>query len=152
MLARRYGEQLAWTPYDFMYAHGAAHCAILYAPLLAPRFVEIEGSVFLSDVLPVGSDREEFEHSIRAYRSNSPARLKSFVDSYNWFELPYQFTDRSSTNEEYDALAELLVDAWGARLASLYPGRRFHVRVMDATETGSEIGVGFEEVFPDQGQ
>ncbi len=106
LLERRYGEHLNWGPHDYMVAHGSARCAILYAPLFVPRFVEVEGAVFLSDVLPEGSDLKEFEHNIRAYRSDLPARLKSFVDSYNWFELPYEFTDRTSTPEEHDALAE----------------------------------------------
>ena len=56
LLARRYGEQLSLGLHDFMYAHGSPLCAIMYAPLLVPRFVEVEGAVFLSEVLPEGSD------------------------------------------------------------------------------------------------
>ena len=58
LLARRYGEQPNWGRHDFMVAHGSVYSAILYAPLLVPRFVEIEGAVFLSDVLPEGSEQK----------------------------------------------------------------------------------------------
>lgn len=148
LLARRYGEHSDWSLNDFMYEHGSAHSAILYLPLFVPRFVEVEGAVFFRDVLPEGSELEELQRNIRAYRSHSPGRLKSYVDSYNWFELRYQFADRLAKSDEYHALAELLVDAWAARLKYQYPQRRFRVRVMDAKETGSDVGVGFEEVLP----
>lgn len=51
------------------------------------------------------------------------------------------------SREEEDALAEVLVQAWRARLKDLLPDRRFVVRVMSPEEAGGTLGLGFEMVL-----
>jgi hypothetical protein len=150
LLQCRYGKGEAlyqnWDAAEFLHAFGSVPAALLHAALLVPEFIEIEGAVFLRDlgVKPAGG-MTELAEQVRQHKAASPERLKAFVDSYNWIELPYVFADRAAVDEECTALAALVVDAWRARLRDLYPHRQFGVRVIDPHETGSVIGIGFEQ-------
>ena len=149
LLTHRYAEGGArfqnWDAVEFLHAFGSAHAALLYAALFAPEFVEIEGAVFLKDFgASLQGGAEATAEMVRRARAGSPEQFKRFVDSRNWVELPYVCGNPSDTEEEYERLASLVVDAWRARLKDLYPERRFIVRVLRPEETGSVIGVGIE--------
>jgi hypothetical protein len=136
-----------WDERDFLYGYGNLGAALLLAELFVPQFIELEGSVFLArfGVQPPGGLAEVREALARA-RSRSPEGFKEYVDSHNWIEVPYLFSDLSHHDGDYEALAALIVEAWRGRLLDLFPSRRFSVRVIDPDETGSVVGVGFEEI------
>ena len=130
---------------DLVYGYGSVGQALLHSVLFVPGFVEIEGEVFL-DELRIGDGNDaKLAEEVRALRHDRQA-LDRMVQSYNWIEVAYQFRDRSCTDDEEVLLAELMAEAWRARLEHLFPDRRFVVRLIDPAETGSIIGLGFEEV------
>src|SRR5712671_3849233 len=88
----------------------------------------------------------EVAATIKRARETSTDALKRRVDSSNWVEVPYLVTDTSATSEEeIEVLAEVIAQAWRARLRDCFPDRRFTVRIFDPAETGSVIGIGFEQ-------
>ena len=89
--------------------------------------------------------RGELAERVRSRRRESAEALKAFVDSCNWLEVPHLVGQDFGAEAEISVLAELLVEAWDARLRTQYPERRFRVRVLPQSETGGAIGVGFEK-------
>src|SRR5271166_6243970 len=67
---------------------------------------------------------------VRKAREVSRDALMAYVTSFNWVELPYVFRDGSGTGNEYSRLANLVAEAWRARLQCLYPVRRLTVRTL----------------------
>lgn len=150
LLEQRYGggdrPAERWNPADFLHGFGTVSGALLYAALFVPEFVEVEGCVFLKDlgVQPPGG-REALVRRVREARAASPGVLRAFLESCNWVEIPHLFSDCVGSDEEYDALAALTVEAWRARLLDQFPDRRFVVRTISPEESGSVVGVGFVE-------
>lgn len=62
------------------------------------------------------------------------------------FEVPYLFIARALDEPDDKLLAELMGQTWKAALASTYPERKWRTRVLKPEETGSVVGVAFEEV------
>lgn len=154
LLAQRHGPGWGSEPWDrrseYLDGFGSVGGALLYSALFVPELIEVEGCVFLRDVGWKGIGWDEVAAEVRAARAESAERLKSLVDGFNWVELPYLFASRSDSDEEdeeEEALAEVLVQAWRARLKDLFPGRRFVVRVLGPKETGGTLGLGFEMVL-----
>lgn len=133
-----------WDERDFLYALGSPHAAILCSVLFVPSFIEIEGEVILKHFRAALPDAEMAE-GIRNASLVSPTAASEYVRSYNWVEIPDLFEDKSGTGEEYGTLAEMVAEAWRSRLMCCYPDQHFRVRVLNATETGSVIGVGIEQ-------
>lgn len=151
LLTRRYGPgtgAIPWEWSDYLHCFGGLEGALLYAALFVPALIEVEGCVFLKalGVKPAGG-WEEVAAGARAARAESPQRLKRYVDSFNWIELPHLFSDWDASEVEAEALAEVLAQAWRGRLKDLFPGRRFDVRVLAPEETGYALGLGFEMVL-----
>lgn len=145
-----------WDRVDYLHAFGNVRGALLYSTLFVPELIEVEGCVFLKDIgiYPPGG-WEEVAARIRVARKTSPEALKELVDSCNWVEVPYLFSDRSGSTEEDEALAQVIVQAWRARLKDRFPDRCFAVHVLDSLWTGDPgvVGVGFEELpGPERGQ
>jgi hypothetical protein len=150
LLTRRYGAStgaVPWGSADCLHCFGGSAGALLYAALFVPELVEVEGCVFLKDlgVKPAGG-WDEVAAGTRAARAESPERLRRYVDSFNWVELPHLFASRDGSDGEDELLAEVLAQAWRGRLKDLFPDRRFKVRVIPAEETGYALVLGFEMV------
>lgn len=149
-LKRHYGQgdwpPDEWEPADFLHCFGTVPGALLYAVLLVPEFIEVEGCVFLKDlgVRPPGG-WGVVARRVRQARAASPEALRAFVESCNWVEIPYLFADRAGGDEDCAALAALTVEAWRARLLDRFPGRRFEVGVIGPEESGSVVAVGSAE-------
>jgi hypothetical protein len=150
LLKVRYGPGNGTEPWDradYLHAFGNFRDALLYSTLFAPEFVEVEGCVLLKElgVQPEGG-WAEVAATIKRARETSTDALKRCVDSSNWVEVPYLVTDTSATSEEeIEVPAEVIAQAWRARLRDCFPDRRFTVRIFDPAETGSVIGIGFEQ-------
>ena len=136
-----------WTRIDFLHSAGSIPGALVYAALFAPSFVEIEGLVFLADLGPDSEDFPQIAANVRAARAKSDRDLEQLLKGYNWIEVPFLFMDRRGSEVEEATLAQVVADAWRARLKGLYPNRSFEVRVLPESETGGWVGVGFTESF-----
>jgi hypothetical protein len=107
-----------------------------------PDFLVIADRVFLDD----GFGALPFD-SLPALAP--PRTQRDAVDSYNWRDVSYVFSNTDSpSDQEIELLAHLMAEAWDARLRALFPERQFVVRVMDPSVTGDGVGVGFSEVTP----
>jgi len=139
-------DRKGWDAADFLHEYGSARAALVHAALFMPRFIKIEGEVFFEDlgVRPQGG-LDDWAERVRQLKAQSPEALALFVNSCNWLELPYLFRGSSGTEQAYRLLAHLLAEAWSTRLRSLFPDRTFRVRVIEAEETGSVTGIGFEK-------
>lgn len=149
LLETRFGRMdgaVPWSRTDLLHRHGSPGAALLYAVLFAPEFIEIEGSVFLDGLGPEAPRGwGEVARRLREDWTSAPDDFRRFINSFNWVEVPYLFAAEGS-DAEYVALAAVLTDAWHTRLLARFPQRRFNVRVLPASETGSVIGLGFEEL------
>ena len=68
------------------------------------------------------------------------------LKGYRWMEVPYLFADTASLSDEDDAmLAKMIAQAWRAALANEFPENSWVTRVLSPEETGSVVGVCFEE-------
>lgn len=147
LLAQRHGPGWGAEPWDLRseYLHGFGNVggALLYSALFVPELIEVGGHVLLRDVGHKGLAWGEVAAGVRAARAESPERLKSYVDSFNWVELPCLFSDREGSDEEAHSLAEVLAQAWRARLKDLFPDRRFVVWTKSPEETGHVVELGF---------
>jgi hypothetical protein len=135
-----------WDGADFLHCFGSVEGALLYAALFVPELIEIEGCVFLKDLgaKPAGgvaSLAEQIKHA----RTESPGTLRRFLESCNWVEVPFLFSNHSDNGDGSPTLAAVIVEVWRARLYDKYPDRRFKVRIISPEETGGWIGVGFVE-------
>jgi hypothetical protein len=125
---------------DFMHAYGKLTQALLYARLFVPEFGVVNGRVILDD-----------GYKVQCY---SKAVLESKTgdvdpDSFNFIEIGFVFGNSSDWDDDEDyILAELVAEAWRARLAMLFPDRKFIVEVIPENEIGDETSVGFREVTP----
>jgi len=144
------GVSGASTLEEFTRTYGNVRDALLYAPLFVPQFLEIDGHVFLKDFgVKIEGGWAAVEEGVRQTKALSPTALKSYVDGFNWVEVPYLFDSRSGTDDEDECLAAWIMTAWRCRLRDEYPHRNFVVRVIGSDKTGSVVGVGFEEVSKD---
>ena len=107
--------------------------------------------VFLKDL--VLEDEEDVRQVRRSLEVNHGDRVRT-EKGFNYVEVVHLFGTSpllESWRESLDErdlhlwLAGLLRDMWGARLRSLYPERSFTVEVVDDTEQGGEIYVGFHQ-------
>jgi hypothetical protein len=143
LLRVRYPAQSGTIPdqwQDFVYRRGSIPDGLAYGLLFVPPFIEVEGSVLLDDCEP------GFPERFLAAKRKSDSELGELEASFNWREVGYLFANPEGEDEEELVLAELIAEAWRARLTHLYPKRRFVVRVMMPDETGSIYGVGFVEL------
>jgi hypothetical protein len=89
--------------------------------------------------------RTERSQRIKQARTESPDTLRRFLESCNWVEVPFLFSNRSDNGDGSTTLAAVIAEAWRARLHDKCPDRRFKVRIISPKETGGWIGVGFVE-------
>ncbi len=129
---------------DALHAWGdPVHC-LMYAQLLWPEFVVVDGHVFLRFFAP----EPPAPGSVPARGTEEPGALAG----YNWIEVGYLFASRAGSDEMGRVLANVLREIWSAKLLRDFPDREFSVRVLEPEQTGSVVGVGFEEVNAGQGR
>ena len=127
---------------DFIHAYGDPRQALLMFPVFFPEFSSVEGHVILSDFLDDDAEPGRLIATLRA----SPGRARSVLEGYRWREIPYLFADLSKLSDEDDSiLAELVACAWKGALSVQFPDSVWVTRVMTPEETGSVVGVCFEE-------
>jgi hypothetical protein len=147
-LRRRFrAEPNASDHEDLLHQYGNTPLALLHSILFVPQLIELEGYVFLRQRAATSPEQAALAAKIRQARAVSKAELQELVSSYNWVEVPYQFMDRDSTDIEDELLAESMAEAWRGRLAFCFPQKQFTVRVLRPAETGSVVGVGFQQAL-----
>jgi hypothetical protein len=142
------GGSIPFDRSDYLHAFGNVRDALLYSALFTPELVDVEGFVFLKElgVLPQG-EWPEVTAGIRAARETSLETLKRYIGSFNWVEVPYLFADGRGSDQDGEVLAQVVAQAWRARLQDQFPDRRFIVRILSPAETGSVVGVSFEQLI-----
>ena len=125
-------QAAAW---DFVGMHGNVRQGLLYATLFVPEFVEADGSVFIESKL-IGTADEMKDPVAKAEKEGTRAVLE---DAANTVDLCTLFADHAGTEEEVDLMMEFMAEAWRARLAYQFPGRRFHVWIESWEEAGTPV-------------
>ena len=126
--------------FDFISALGSPIDAMMYLKLFWPDFIEVDGMVFLKHVA------EELEKdAIYKTLQHFDRDLTKTEKSYNLFEVSVAFGKAAgeTTEDEDHWLATQIAGMWSCRLKILYPERHFIVEVLEAEETGGEIGILF---------
>lgn len=129
---------------DFLHAQGSPFNALFYSQLFWPEFVEIDGMVFLQDIIEDSEDRKRLNEALVRYKGDKTKTEQAF----NLVELPSLFGKNiSETTDEEDAfLAERLTEMWRCKLALDFPNREFLVETVSAKETGGEIAIVFHTI------
>jgi hypothetical protein len=151
LLTLRYGPGSGTEPWDradYLHAFGNLRDPLLYAALFVPEFVEVEGFIFLKELgVQLEGGWAEVAGAVERARQTSTEALKRSVDNFNWVEVPYLVIDDGSASEqEIEVLAGAIAQGWRGQLRDRFPDRCFVVRVLNPAETGSVIGVGFEQI------
>lgn len=102
-----------------------------------PDFEVVEGDVVLGPLTP--QQKEE----LTAIPADE--RTPEVLSSFRWCEVPYQFSDRGSTNAAHDHhMAMLMANSWLLQLENQFPHQSWRTHVLSPEQTGSVVGVGFE--------
>lgn len=128
---------------DVIHAEGSPLQALLYAGLFWPDFVEIDGMVFLSDMVSTA----EALGRVKASLASSGQNRAAVEAAFNVIEVPTLFGRHigDTTDDEDRELCGLLAVVWRYRLLQLFPERTFVVQVLSCAETGGEIGLQFSQ-------
>lgn len=127
---------------DFVFAVGSPLEAIMYSRLFWPDFVEVDGMIFINEMMADEEDRLRLSQVVVRHGGDRREAEKSF----NLYEVPSDIFGKAAQEagpEESRFIASLLCEMWSARLAQLYPHRRFCVEVWEPTTTGGDVGVVF---------
>ncbi len=151
-LRRRFpsAEAEIYNVLDFVYRYGSALEALMYSRLFWPEFVEIEGMVFLKEVV---EDPKVCE-AIRDYLQRTGDRTeveRSFNEKIVTTELLGKDLT-GTTDDQIDWIEERLCEMWKARLSSLYPDCRFKVEVtdLDPADPEGETAITFYQIRDDR--
>ena len=129
-----------------IFERGDLDISLAFASLFTPSFIEAEGNIFLAEFCPRPANwRDRLAADLEGFAGNTE-RIKAFVDSLYWLEVPSLFMNPAGAEEDYRRLAVAIAASWNARLRQQYPEHRFRARVLEPEETGSTIGVGFEQL------
>ncbi|WP_139134563.1 hypothetical protein [Streptomyces sp. TP-A0874] len=106
------------------------YVALSLGRLFWPETRLANGTVFLA--LNVG-DAEEIDRRVAAWSESGEMEWSQFVDSFNTYEVRYLFAnwpDNSANMEDAElCLAQLLIEAWTAKLRSDFPDRVFSIEL-----------------------
>ena len=126
--------------FDFLHIQGSPLDALFYSRLFWPKFIEINGMVFLKETVE-DDDKGRLYETLQYYNGDKTETEKS----YNLIEVPSLFgknLDETSDDEDF-ILANRLAEMWYQRLQTVFPDRNFTVKILSAEETGGEVGVIF---------
>ncbi|MEU7182036.1 MULTISPECIES: hypothetical protein [Streptomyces] len=106
------------------------YVALSLGRLFWPETRLLNGAAFLA--LNAG-DAEEIDRRVAAWSESGEMTWGQFVDSFNTFEVRYLFANWPGNSEVVEdaelCLAQLLLEAWAAKLRSDFPDRMFSVEL-----------------------
>jgi hypothetical protein len=136
--AREFDRAGDLTPLGWLFHVGSVGQAIAYGDLFWPAFTEHDGCVLLA---------ERFEPAnFRSWMASTNGDRRRVETLLNHMHLADLFGDRGErpTREQVVHLARLVRDAWAAKLAHDFPGRRFVVSFPeDECESVQDYEVSF---------
>ncbi|MDT0270539.1 hypothetical protein RM844_30130 [Streptomyces sp. DSM 44915] len=135
ILRAAHPETDATAPLEWLSKLGAVVEAIPYHWLYWPPILEVRGAAFV-DLDGYGEAelaRLVDERISREAPGRSQTEWESFVNNFNYFEIPYLFSHwrepLAASQEAELALVSLLSEPWQAKLQARFPNRRFTVGV-----------------------
>lgn len=113
---------------DFLHRFGSPLDALWYGSLIWPELVEFREMVFLKDAVEDSNDRDRIEQALEHFQHDRMQVERSF----NLTELPELFGAHSADldGSGYDALRDMLLVTWRARLREVFPDREFVVAAL----------------------
>jgi hypothetical protein len=141
-------DATGFNTFDFIHAEGLPLQALLFTRLFWPEFVEIDGMVFLKEIIEDDEDRRRLTDAFKRYDGD---RRKT-EESFNFVEVPQLFGKRIGDLEDgdYRWLAERLAEMWRARLQLLFPDRRFLVDLIGTDDADEEVAILFYQLNSDE--
>jgi len=137
ILRELFSHEDSWTEGDFVHSFADPKQVVLSWSVFFPKFEIVKGHVVLG---PISSEQKE-----KLAALESLEKPNEFLRSFRWCEVPYQFAERTSTEESHDLyLATLMAESWLMNLKHQFPHQTWETRVLSAEETGSVVGVSFE--------
>lgn len=118
---------------DFVSAFGSPLDALAYSYLFWPDFVEFEGMIFLKTLIEDEEDLSQIRRALAKFRTR-----KEVEESFNRFVVPDSFFSAglsTASDEENICLSQRIAEMWEARLARLFPNKKFIVEVQPQEET-----------------
>jgi hypothetical protein len=118
-----------FTSLDFISALGSISSALLYSKLFLPEFSEVDGMVFLKDLLDDAGGSEGVKQLLIKLGNDSILVEKAI----NCVQINLSFPTRVREDIDGDdrLLAEELANAWRVVLRDRYPSRQFVLEVLD---------------------
>ena len=140
ILARYYRDGGGYDVEDFVHAYGDPKQALLLFRVFWPEFLIVGQDVVLKTYI-------DAEGGPAKLLSQISKQGEAALSGYRWLEIPYLFEQRTELESEDDLyLAELVAETWRGALCYQFPEKKFVVQVLSPAETGSVVGVGFEEI------
>ena len=141
ILARHFEDRGNFESEDFIHVYGDPLQALLHFRVFWPEFKEVRGHV----VLKTSLDNEEGMESLIRLLDQRPNEAREVLAGFRWVEVPYLFSRDCTEDDEDHYLAELMAETWRGALLAHYPKQKWVTRVLEPEETGSVVGVCFEE-------
>jgi hypothetical protein len=126
---------------DLIYEYGDPRQALLHFRVFYPEFVKVAGCVVLKSIL----DGEGGSEKLTERLAQNPDDAQKILEGYRWVEVPYLFLKDDLNDEEDYFLAQLIAESWKGALMSQFPEQGWETKVLEPEETGSTVGVCFEE-------
>ena len=152
LLAQAFPDTPADEPGSIFSGLGDVADALAWRRLFWPETFVVRGAVFLA----VDATSAEFVSERASARDSATGRRmdwREFVDSFNWFEVPYLLQPPRQALVDSDAayglLADTLAESWTACLTARYPDRGIVVRVQDG-EHATALSIAMTQTLPDE--
>ncbi len=127
---------------DFIHAYGDPKQALLLFKVFSPDLIEVEGHVVLKTQIDSVGGPEKLVKDL----SEGQRPKREILAGYRWLEIPHLFMDTVSLSDEEDhLLAKLIVETCKGTLSVKFPNKSFTVEVLKPSQTGSVVGVSFDD-------
>jgi hypothetical protein len=126
---------------DLIHEYGDPRQALLHFRMFYPEFVEVNGHVVLKSII----DGDDGSEKLVELLAQNHSDVQEILEGYRWVEVPYLFLKDDLEDEEDYFLAQLMAESWKGALMSQFPEQKWVARVLEPEETGSTVGVCFEE-------
>ena len=137
VLRQLFNCDVSWDDGDVANVYSDPRQILLAWAALTPELIQVEGTVVLGPL--TDKQCQELQRQLR----EKPKEVD--LSSYRWLEVPYQFSDRTSlTEEQGQILAQVFAEAWLMQLNAQFPGQNWRTGTIAPEETGSVVGVYFE--------
>lgn len=113
-----------------------------YKALLAPKLIELGGSVFIGLIPKLMLERVE------SCICDKTLGITEIEKQFNFFEVPYLFgiSHRGSDDASDWDIARIIAECWKSHLLAAFPTRRFQVELIPPEESGSVVALQVYEV------